>query len=48
MVTFYTLHDIEAKEKEEATMVEGPRKDLKTVNLDEPRAQVHLGHVGTD
>ena len=29
-------------------MVEGPGKALKTVNLDEPRTQVHLGHVGTD
>ena len=27
-------------------VVEGPRKALKAVNLDEPRAQVHLGHVG--
>ena len=29
-------------------MVEGPGKALKTVNLDEPRAQVHLGRVGAD
>ena len=29
-------------------MVEGPGRALKNVNLDEPRAQVHLGHVGTD
>ena len=28
--------------------MEGPGKVLKTVNLDEPRAQVHLGRVGTD
>ena len=28
--------------------MEGPGKALKTVNLDEPRAQVHLGHVGAD
>ena len=39
MATFCTLHDIEAEEKEEATTVEGPRKALKTVNLDEPRAK---------
>ena len=26
--------------------VEGPGKALKAVNLDEPRAQVHLGCVG--
>ena len=48
MVMFCALHDVEAKEREEATMVEGPRKALKTVNLDEPRTQVHLGHVGAD
>ena len=46
MATFYALHDIEAEEKEEVTMVEGPRKVLKAVNLDEPRTQVHLGCVG--
>ena len=46
MATFCALHDVEAEEKEEVTMVEGPVKALKTVNLDEPRAQVHLGHVG--
>ena len=48
MATFCALHDVEAEEREEATMVEGPGKALKTVNLDEPRAQVHLGHVGAD
>ena len=48
MVTFCALHDIEAEEKEEEMMVEGPGKALKVVNLDEPRAQVHLGRVGTD
>ena len=48
MATFYALHDIEAKEKEEVTTVEGPRKALKAVNLDELRAQVHLGRVGAD
>ena len=46
MAMFYALHDVEAEEKEEATTVEGPRKALKAVNLDEPRAQVHLGRVG--
>ena len=46
MATFYALHDVEAEEREETTMAEGPRKALKTVNLDEPRAQVHLGRVG--
>ena len=30
------------------TTAEGPRKALKAVNLDEPRAQVHLGHVGRE
>ena len=48
MAIFCALHDIEAKETEEATTVDGPRKALKTVNLDEPRAQVHLGCVGAD
>ena len=48
MTTFCALHDIEAKEMEEVTTVEGPGKALKTVNLDELHAQVHLGHVGTD
>jgi len=45
---FCALHDIEAEEKEEVMAVEGPRKVLKAVNLDEPRAQVHLGHVGDE
>ena len=39
MATFYAQHDIEAKEKGEGMAVEGPRKALKAVNLDEPRAQ---------
>ena len=38
MATFCALHNVEAEEKEETTMVERPRKVLKTVNLDEPRA----------
>jgi len=48
MATFFALHDIEAEEKEEAMTVEGPGKALKTINLDKPRAQVHLRHVGED
>ena len=48
MATFCALHDVEAEEREEATTVEGPGKALKTVNLDEPRAQVHLGRVGSE
>ena len=48
MATFYALHDVEVEEKGEVTTVEGPRKALKAVNLDEPRAQVHLGRVGAD
>ena len=48
MATFCALHDVEAEEKEEAATVEGPGKALKTVNLDEPRAQVHLGRVSAD
>ena len=48
MATFCALHDVEAEEKEEATTVEGAGKALKTINLDEPRAQVHLGCVGAD
>ena len=46
IATFYALHDVEAEEKEEAMTVEVPGKALKAVNLDEPRSQVHLGHVG--
>ena len=46
MATFCALHDVEAEEKEEVMVVEGPGKVLKAVNLDEPCAQVHLGHVG--
>ena len=48
MVTFCALHNVEAKEKEEATTAEGPGKALKTVNLDEPCTQFHLGCVGAD
>jgi hypothetical protein len=48
MATFCALHDVEAEEKEEATTVEGPGKALKAINLDEPCAHVHLGHVGFD
>ena len=48
MATFCALHNIEAEEREEATTVEGPRKALKTINLDKPHAQVHLGRVGAD
>ena len=46
MAMFCALHDVEAEEREEATMVEGPGKTLKTVNLDEPRSKVHLERVG--
>ena len=46
MATFCALHDIEPKEKGEVMAVEGHGKALKAVNLDEPRAQVHLGRVG--
>ena len=48
MATFCALHDVDVEEKEEATIVEGPGKALKAINLDEPRTQVHLGRVGTD
>ena len=47
MAMFCALHDVEA-EKRGVTMVEGPRKALKAVNLDEPCAQVHLRHEGAD
>ena len=46
MAMFCALHDVEAEEKGEVTTVEGPGKALKAINLDEPRAQVHLGRVG--
>ncbi|XP_066311420.1 uncharacterized protein [Miscanthus floridulus] len=48
MATFCALHDVEAEEKVEVTAVEGPGMVLKAINLDEPRAQVHLGRVGAD
>ena len=48
MVMFYALHDVEAKEKGDVMAVEGPGKALKVINLEEPRAQVHLGRVGAD
>ena len=48
MATFYVLHDVEAEEKGEVTMVEAPRKALKAVSLDEPHSQVLLGRVGSD
>ena len=48
MATLCALHDVEAEEKEEVTMVEGPEKALKAVNLDEPCVQVHLGCVGAN
>ncbi|XP_066334157.1 uncharacterized protein [Miscanthus floridulus] len=46
MAMFCALHDIEAEEKEEVMVVEGPGKGLKAVNLDESRAQVDLGRLG--
>ena len=46
MATFCALHDVKAKEKGEVMAVKGHDKSLKAVNLDEPRAQVHLGRVG--
>ena len=46
MAMFCALHDVEAKEKGEGMAVEGPRMALKAINLDEPRIQVHLEHVG--
>ena len=46
METFCALHDVEAKEKGEVMAVKGHGRALKAVNLDEPRAQVHLGCVG--
>ena len=48
MTTFCALHNVEAKEKGEVMAVEGHGKALKAVNLDEPRAQVHLRHVGSE
>ena len=46
MATFCALHDVKAEKKGEVMMVEGSGKALKAVNLDEPRAQVHLRRVG--
>jgi hypothetical protein len=46
MATFCALHDVEAKEKGEVMAVQEHGKALKAINLDMPRAQVHLGRVG--
>jgi len=46
MAMFCALHDVEAKEKGEVIAMVDHGKALKAVHLDEPRAQVHLGHVG--
>ena len=48
MATFCALHDVEAKEKGEVMAVEEHGKALKVVNIDEPHAQVHLEHVGSE
>ena len=48
MAMFCALHDIETEEKVEVMAVEGFGKALKAVNIDEPRAQVHLSRVGAD
>ena len=46
MATFCALHDVEVEEKVEVMVVEGSGKALKAINLDEPRAQIHLERVG--
>jgi hypothetical protein len=46
MVSFYALHDIEAKEKVEEVAMAEQGKALKAVDLDDPRTQVHLRRVG--
>ena len=48
MATFCAVHDVKAEEKGEGMAMEGPRKALKAINLDEPRAHVHLGRVGDE
>ena len=47
MVMFCAVHDVQAKEKGEAMAVKVHGKALKAINLDEPRAQVHLRRVGS-
>jgi hypothetical protein len=46
MATFCALH--EAEEKAEVVVVAELGKASKTVDLDEPRAQVHLGRMGSE
>jgi hypothetical protein len=46
MASFCALHDIEAKEEAEEAVKAEQRTASTTVDLDEPRAQVHLGAVG--
>ena len=46
MAMFYVMHDVEDNEKGEVMAVKGHNKALKDVNLNKPRAQVHLRCVG--
>jgi hypothetical protein len=46
MVTFCALHDVKAEEKAEVMTVAEHGKAQKTIDLDETRAQVHLGRLG--
>ena len=46
MAMFYALHDVEAEEKLEEVVVVEHGKASQSIDLDDPRAQVHLGRVG--
>jgi hypothetical protein len=46
MASFCALHDVEAVEEVEEAVKAEQRSASTTVDLDEPRAQVHLGAVG--
>ena len=48
MATFCALHDVEAKEKAEEVAAAEQGTASWAIDLDEPRAQVHLGRVGSE
>ena len=48
MVTFCALHDVETEEKEEEVVAVEQGTASRAIDLDEPRAQVYLGRVGSE
>jgi len=48
MATFCALHDIEAEHKAEEVVAAEQGTTSHAIDLDEPRAQVHLGRVDSE